>query len=201
VVTQTPENIKLLAGRLCLDFANTADYDESGRPLPGADALNVADALARWERRVVRGGPPGDGAPEPPVAGPPELRSALYALFAAISGGDEPPPRSLALLEEVHAAGVAAGRLSPRAGAFRFAWPDAEPRRVLFAVAADAVSLLADPVALARVHRCPGRNCGWLFLDKSGRRKWCAMDGCGSREKMRRLYRRQRASRVDSKVA
>ena len=51
---------------------------------------------------------------------------------------------------------------------------------------------LDDPERLARVHRCPGPACGWLFLDTSGRRRWCSMSTCGSRVKMRRLYARQR---------
>ena len=63
-----------------------------------------------------------------------------------------------------------------------------------FAVAADAVALLADPARLARLRRCPGRDCGWVFLDTSGRRRWCSMATCGSREKMRRMYARQKAA-------
>jgi predicted RNA-binding Zn ribbon-like protein len=65
---------------------------------------------------------------------------------------------------------------------------------VRFAVVTDAVALLADGERLARLRRCPGRDCGWLFLDTSGRRRWCSMGACGSREKMRRMYARQRAA-------
>ena len=70
-----------------------------------------------------------------------------------------------------------------------------------FAVAADAVSLLADPTRMARLHRCPGRDCGWVFLDMSGRRRWCSMATCGSREKMRRMYARKRAEALASEDA
>jgi predicted RNA-binding Zn ribbon-like protein len=59
---------------------------------------------------------------------------------------------------------------------------------------ADAVALLADPERLARVRQCPGRNCGWVFLDVSGRRHWCSMATCGSRAKMRRMYARRRGA-------
>jgi predicted RNA-binding Zn ribbon-like protein len=62
---------------------------------------------------------------------------------------------------------------------------------VRFAVSVDAVALLADQRRLARVRVCPGRDCGWLFLDASGRRRWCSMTTCGSREKMRRMYARR----------
>jgi predicted RNA-binding Zn ribbon-like protein len=36
------------------------------------------------------------------------------------------------------------------------------------------------------VRTCPGHNCGWLFLDRSGRRRWCLMATCGNRAKARR---------------
>jgi len=62
------------------------------------------------------------------------------------------------------------------------------------AVAADAVRLLDDPGRLGRVTACPGRLCGWLFINASGRRRWCSMSACGSREKMRRMYARRAAA-------
>jgi predicted RNA-binding Zn ribbon-like protein len=43
---------------------------------------------------------------------------------------------------------------------------------------------------LATVGRCPGHDCGWLFLDPRGRRRWCVMAVCGNREKARRHARR-----------
>ncbi|MFH9585335.1 CGNR zinc finger domain-containing protein [Streptomyces luteogriseus] len=30
------------------------------------------------------------------------------------------------------------------------------------------------------VRRCPGQDCGWLFLDESGRRRWCSLVTCGA---------------------
>jgi len=33
-----------------------------------------------------------------------------------------------------------------------------------------------------RIGACP--RCGWVFLDPSGRRKWCAMKWCGNRDKV-----------------
>jgi predicted RNA-binding Zn ribbon-like protein len=43
-----------------------------------------------------------------------------------------------------------------------------------------------------RLKRCASPDsCGWLFYDdsKGGQRRWCAMEVCGTLEKMRR-YRR-----------
>ena len=90
------------------------------------------------------------------------------------------------------AAAAAGALVAAGDGAWRLQWPAADPRRIRFAVAVDAVALLADEGRLARVRRCPGPSCGWLFLDTSGRRRWCSMTTCGSRVKMRRLYERRR---------
>lgn len=43
---------------------------------------------------------------------------------------------------------------------------------------------------LSRVKACPGHGCGWLFLDGSGRRRWCQMAVCGNRAKQARLRER-----------
>ncbi|MGC5016957.1 CGNR zinc finger domain-containing protein [Micromonospora sp. DT47] len=73
--------------------------------------------------------------------------------------------------------------------------PDGAPRRVLpdtvglalplFAVARSAESLLTSADAHHRVRACPGDECGWLFLDLRGRRRWCDMATCGNRAKVR----------------
>jgi predicted RNA-binding Zn ribbon-like protein len=58
-------------------------------------------------------------------------------------------------------------------------------------VALAAAQLLTSPEA-ATVSACPGRDCGWLFLDRRGRRRWCSMDSCGNRAKVAAHARRQR---------
>ncbi len=198
---ETPETIKLLGGSLCLDFANSVDWTEAGEPLDlASDALTQPGELGRWGRRVGLFGARPPAIPPPELAAALELRAALYGIFAAADAGERPARADLDLLARTHAEAADAGWLGEDGGRWQLEWRRSEPRRVRFAVAADAMALLADPERLRRVHRCPGRHCGWLFFDTSGRRKWCTMDGCGSREKMRRLYRRQRARPpVDSK--
>jgi predicted RNA-binding Zn ribbon-like protein len=56
----------------------------------------------------------------------------------------------------------------------------------LAAAAWSAGELLTSP-ALRRVRACAGTGCGWLFLDLTGRRRWCVMATCGNREKARRF--------------
>jgi predicted RNA-binding Zn ribbon-like protein len=44
----------------------------------------------------------------------------------------------------------------------------------------------------AQVSQCRGQRCGWLYLDPSPtrRRRWCSMDDCGNRAKVRRFRSR-----------
>src|SRR5579875_1617295 len=46
----------------------------------------------------------------------------------------------------------------------------------------------------AAVHLCASDACGWVFLDPTGRRRWCSMAVCGNRAKARRHAARQRAA-------
>jgi predicted RNA-binding Zn ribbon-like protein len=75
---------------------------------------------------------------------------------------------------------------------YKLSWASDDPVAVRYAVAHDAVALVGEPARLARVIRCPGRHCGWLVLNLSGRRRWCSMTTCGTREKMRRLHQRRK---------
>jgi predicted RNA-binding Zn ribbon-like protein len=187
----TPETVNLLGNSLSLDFANSVDWSADGRPTKD-EVLETPDDLRRWGVRLGIG----DTARKPTARELERalaLRTALHSAFAAIAQGGEPAPAHLKEIARQHAEAVAAARLE-RAddGAVRFAWPASEPRRTRFAVVADAVAVLADPERVRRLRHCPGHDCGWVFLDLSGRRRWCSMDTCGSRAKMRRLYERQR---------
>jgi predicted RNA-binding Zn ribbon-like protein len=44
-----------------------------------------------------------------------------------------------------------------------------------------------------RLKACPGRNCGWVFYDRSRNQsaRWCSMEICGAQEKARVYYRRK----------
>lgn len=160
---------------------------------PSTDALLAPRDLASWGRRlgVVGGRLPVVDDDE--LAAACALRVVLHRVFSALAQDRRPRRADLEALARDHAEAAGAARLAPADdGAWRLTWPAAEPRRVRFAITVDAMALLADPERLARVHRCPGPACGWLFLDTSGRRRWCSMSTCGSRVKMRRLYARQR---------
>jgi predicted RNA-binding Zn ribbon-like protein len=191
VRTVTPETIKLQGGRLCLDFANSVDWSADHVPIGVEEGIADADELRRWGRRMgVEGGLPTHAEFQAAIA----LREALHLTFAAIAHGEAPPEDALERIAVDHAEATAAAEFGAADGAWRLDWPASEPRRVRFSAVVDAVALLADAERLARVRQCPGRNCGWLFLDTSGRRHWCSMATCGSRAKMRRHYARKRGA-------
>jgi predicted RNA-binding Zn ribbon-like protein len=205
VVRTTPDNIHLWGGSLCLDFANTVDWDaEFGYTAPErTDVLVSGPWVGRWARRVGIRGRGRISAAE--VERLRELRLVIHRVFSL------PAPLAVdlealrdAVFEGMGAASVrpaAPGRPARGAAsgggppAIAPTWAGSDERRVRFAVAWDALLLLGDGERLARVTRCPGRNCGWLFLNASGRRRWCSMSSCGSREKMRRAYARRRVRR------
>ena len=61
-----------------------------------------------------------------------------------------------------------------------------EADRLLFTIAFDAADLLLSGER-SRLRVCEGAGCGWFFFDRSkaGRRRWCDMEVCGNRVKVR----------------
>lgn len=57
---------------------------------------------------------------------------------------------------------------------------------LLSLIAYDALTLIADN-KLNYMKRCSNQDCVLLFLDESGRRKWCSMKICGNRKKAARF--------------
>ncbi len=195
------------AGRLCLDFANTADWHRSARP--EERLRSYADLLA-WGRqaaaltageaeRLLRAAQrrPADAADvlRRAVA----LREAIYRLFSALAAGRPPADADLAVLNAALAEALPRLRLAASEEGFVWTWAgDADALdAVLWPVARSAAELLTADER-DRVRECADDNCGWLFLDMSRNRsrRWCSMEGCGNRAKARRYYaRKKRAAR------
>ena len=199
---------RLIGERLCLDFADTIAGRTSGRP---EEFLRGYPDLARWARHAgaisdaearrlsaEAGRRPGDGAA---VLGRALLlREAIHDIFAAIARAQSPRAADLERLQEEYLAGLARARLGPANDGYDWLVEPVDTDaatldRLLWPVARSAVELLTSP-EVARVRECPGAgDCGSLFLDtsKNGTRRWCSMDRCGSRVKMRRHYARTKA--------
>ncbi|MCX7514664.1 CGNR zinc finger domain-containing protein [Frateuria hangzhouensis] len=194
----TPRSVaaaRLDGGRLCLDFVNTI-HDRYAVDVE--DYVQDAQRFIAWSERAGALGP-GDGVHAPRAVHARAalmrevvaLRECLHALFAARIDGLSPPAEAVRGLDRwLHEAWAsqalgADGQMHWRADA-------RDARLPLKRIALDALDLLGGP-NVSRLRRCANTtSCGWLFLDttKNGRRRWCAMETCGTAEKMQRYRRR-----------
>ena len=189
---------RLLGGALCLDFLNTVDPRHAEDRV---DYLTDYASLARWAAHagaiswsdaalLLRSSAALAGHARDTVAMAIEFRERLYDGIRSLLGGNGVPARSLAVLNAEVARAHSARELV-HAGQAGLIWRWREPRRLdlpVLAVAMSAADLLMGR-GVARIRECPGGDgCGWLFLDlsKSGTRRWCSMQVCGNRAKVRR---------------
>ncbi len=169
------------SGRVCLDLLATRTR--------GRELLPGAEELARWAAGAGLV-PAGTALPADPAWVPRFHR--LRAHVAAVLDGDRGP--------SLDAVNALAAPPPPAPRAVRA--PDgslacvlaAEPRceQLLAVLARDAVALLTDPAARARLRRCEGDTCDRVYLDTSRgrRRRWCSSETCGNRERVARHRRR-----------
>ncbi len=197
-----------VADHPALELCNTgAGWTQSdhGRLSPAKDYLVDARTLLVWAGTVgvlspvevtegERAAAADAAAAARAVAEAVRLRAALYALCTTAPQvwGTEEVDRPVAGLRAAVAAAVRVSSLRP-IGDSRSTW-DGGPdplRRPVHRLALLGMSLLAD-IGPAAVGRCAGEGCGWLFLNRGGRRVWCLMPLCGNRAKARRYAERNR---------
>ncbi len=175
-----------LAGDPALELCNTfAGWGgETGREyletyahlVVWAREQGLVDAGAAARLRVAAGA-------EPVLERARALRAAFYAVVTGTAGEAD---RAVVAREAEHAAAVAT--LAWRNG--RAAWElPRTPELPVLAAARAVADFVTRP---ARVGRCPGHGCGWVFADPAGRRRWCSMAVCGNRAKASAYRARQR---------
>ena len=190
----SPATTRLVGGAVCLDLANSIDWGHDGGERPDhTEALSTPEDLAVWAARLglATATETETWTTARELQAIRELRRAIHRTFGSIAAGEDPPASLTSALMTRYAEAIAAARLDRDDDRWRIAWPAGDARGIRFAAAVSAAELLTDPARLARVRICPGENCGWLFVDTTGRRRWCSMEVCGSRAKMRRLYARR----------
>ncbi|MFG2848320.1 CGNR zinc finger domain-containing protein [Kitasatospora sp. NPDC048296] len=120
------------------------------------------------------------------------LRDALWRLATARAHGDEAAVEDLAVLNRAAAHPPLVPQIAPDGTA---AAPlPADGAQLVSTLARDAIALLTGPYA-DRIRECGAHNCQLLFVDTSrpGRRRWCSMERCGNRSKVRALRARREA--------
>jgi len=199
-------NFEFLAGNLALDFANLVH--NRGSKHPGKDPENdpeddletyadliawchQAGLLSHHQCRQLEKTKSALASADFQRAV--ALRESLYEVFSRIAFGQIVRPEALRRLNRHFREAMAAASLRRAGKRFEMTWDDrgASLHRVWGEITRSAVSLLTSD-RLHRVRQCAGENCTWLFLDTSrnGMRRWCDMQACGNRFKVRRFRKR-----------
>ncbi|MFE1026776.1 CGNR zinc finger domain-containing protein [Streptomyces sp. NPDC058818] len=174
-------------GALCLELLTTGG--------PGAyarwEVLHEPADLAAWADRSRLPAGLDLAVDRTDVERARTLRDALFLLTADRAHGR---PLRPAHLDAVNAAAAEPPLVARIEADGTRGWaPGATGARLLSTVARDAIELFTGPYA-DRIRECGAHNCRLLFVDTSrpGRRRWCAMEHCGNREKAR-AHRARRA--------
>jgi predicted RNA-binding Zn ribbon-like protein len=192
----------LIGAALCLDFANTLvghgaaprheylmDYRDlvlwsrRARVLTPAEANSlIRDALrhplksmAVFKKALI-------------------LREMIYRIFSAFAHNTHAQQADLNHLNASRLESLSHSSIAQARKRFRLVWKDPEALdRMLWPIVLSATELLTS-AGLNNLKQCAGEGCDWLFLDTSRNhlRRWCRMEECGNRAKMRRRYARIR---------
>ncbi|MCY9786017.1 CGNR zinc finger domain-containing protein [Nocardiopsis sp. EMB25] len=174
-------------GALCLELLTTGGPDELAR----WEVLHAPDDLRAWLAACrLRLSPSDVGVAEGDVGDARRLRDAILRVTRAAAHDRALPAEDVAEINRFAAKAPLAPEMAP-GGTASWASP-ADASQALSTVARDAVELFTGRFA-DRVRECGGHNCLLLFVDTSrpGRRRWCAMERCGNREKVRALRARR----------
>lgn len=191
--TSVPSH-EFCAGRLALDFCNTVSLN---RAVGANDRLADLSGLLAWARRAgwALAGLTAEQISPGDLLAFRSLRQRLRNLFLAAIDGLAPDSGDIDALDGAVLDAFSALRLTTGGGGKPLVWREtAGPLdKLRHAIARDAADLLTAG-DFNRLKRCPGEQCGWLFYDgsKNGTRRWCVMEDCGTRAKVKSFRARQR---------
>lgn len=114
-----------------------------------------------------------------------ELREAIRGVLAAHTDRLENPAAASRLA--VALASCRLGLAVGPAGDMQLISADHDPFQRVIGAIAIAIAEAAVGGTWDRLKSCPAHLCGWAFYDRSasGQSRWCSMQLCGSRSKMR----------------
>jgi predicted RNA-binding Zn ribbon-like protein len=197
-----PPKFDLIAGSVCLDFINTLDDRPSGKPKEllahYADLIRFGEDTGLLDAGtadyLVDHSPVAPEEAQDALRRAIEMREAMHAVFAAIVEKRNVPAAALSILNAYIQEAAAQARLVQIDGGFVWRFDLLTSLgSLLWPIARAAADLLAS-TDVARVRACSSPTCQWLFLDtsKNHHRRWCSMQQCGNRAKVRRFYARRK---------
>ena len=183
----------------CLDFINTLELDGTdGVP---DDHIPSPDDAIRWfaERSLAHEAAlrtQAEPDPDAWMARARSVRGGLREVWDATVEGRSADAAAVELVNDTlrH---VSPSELRPTVAgiAIGHRHDGADPLREALARLADALAEALADGDTSRFRICANDACRWVFEDTSrgGRRRWCDMQSCGNRAKVRRFRSRQRA--------
>lgn len=206
--SELDHGFELIGGDVSTDFTNTRSgrYEVAGHEhvqtyadlvefarlsglLPAADA-------ARLVREAVRHPEKATQIHRRAVL----LREAIWRAFARIASGKEPPREDVDLISREAAEALRHARVTPSGGGFEWTWAETtDLARPVWPIARAAADLLTNDADRANLRECADDTCAWLFVDrtKNHSRRWCDMNNCGTRNKVRAYRTRQKRAARD----
>jgi predicted RNA-binding Zn ribbon-like protein len=150
----------------------------------GRDLISTHADAARW---LVAAGllPPGSDLTSAEHHALVELREATRGVLWAHTERQDDPAAASRLAMAMVSCRLALA-VDPAGGA-RLVSADHDPFTRVVGSVAIAIAQAAVAGTWERLKSCPGHRCGWAFYDRSasGRSRWCSMQVCGARSKMR----------------
>ncbi|MEC1791100.1 CGNR zinc finger domain-containing protein [Bacillus vallismortis] len=112
-----------------------------------------------------------------------QFRAELRKHFERIAEGSEPSQAFISFLQDqIAAAPFSYQLIEDKLARIPNGTLD---HSILSLIAYEALSLIHTK-EIQQLKRCANEKCILLFLDKTGRRKWCSMKICGNRQKVSR---------------
>lgn len=184
--------LPLVGGHPGLDLLNTIE----GAGEPGAiEHLHGPGDLDIWLSRVADGGevPAADIATFHYAL---RIRELLRQLVSAHADGTDPSPEALSEAEAICKSAYARQHLAWADGGLIWHVDRTDAESMLTDIVRATADLLTGP-GLPVIRKCPGDVCGWFFIDTSRNksRRWCTMEFCGNRTKVRKFRTAQAADR------
>ena len=197
---RTLKNLQLDGGCLAFDFTNTVN---TRKPAPEFEYLKTFEDFLAWSVKVGSLSKRRLQSLQQHALAKQKLalaayrhvidvRENLYQLFSAIAAGKSPDVKVVnAFNEKLSLAFQKINmRFGPATAEAYFNYDETSLEEPLNAVIKSAFDILTQK-DFHRIKECP--RCGWIFLDtsKNGKRRWCDMNVCGSREKALEYYYRK----------
>jgi predicted RNA-binding Zn ribbon-like protein len=183
---------------VCLDFINTLELDGTdGVP---DDHIPTVDAAIGWfgarslaHETALR--QQADGDPGAWLARVGHTRGALREIWDATVEGRSVDPAAVELVNDTLRHATPPELRPTVAGiAVSHRHEEGDPLGEALARVAEALAEALADGDTSRFRICANDACRWVFEDTSrgGRRRWCDMQSCGNRAKVRRFRSRQR---------